>query len=175
MTAMIVGVLLGLAAGAAAGYAARKSISGKRVGTAEARAARLVSDAQREAESVVRQSLVEVKEEISAMRREAEEDLRQRRVEVKSTEARLIRREEQFEARLIEVAAREDRMSSEGANLERIRGELERTALRHQRELERIARMTAQEAKEALMAQIVEQAKKDAKATVREIEHRARE
>ena len=175
MTAMIVGVLLGLAAGAAAGYVARKSISGKRVGTAEARAARLVSDAQREAESVVRQSLVEVKEEISAMRREAEEDLRQRRDEVKSTEARLIRREEQFEARLMEVAAREDRMSSEGANLERIRGELERTALRHQRELERIARMTAQEAKEALMAQIVDQAKKDAMATVREIEQRARE
>ncbi|HYV02326.1 MAG TPA: ribonuclease Y [Actinomycetota bacterium] len=175
MAGVIVGVVLGLAAGAVAGYMARASILAKRMTGAEARAAKLLSDAERDAETVVRQSLLEVKEEISAMRREAEEDLRQRREEVKRVESRLIRREEQTEAKLGELAGRDEHLRRDAANLERIRGELEKTALRHQRELERIARMTAGEAKDALMAQVVDQAKRDAMATVREIEQRARE
>jgi ribonuclease Y len=174
MTEVIVGVLA-LAVGVAAGYAARKALLSKRLETAEARAAKLVADAEREAETRVRQSLIEVKEEISAMRREAEEDLRQRREEVKRTEGRLTRREEQLDAKLAEILRREERLSTDGANLERIRQELEKTALRHQRELEKVARMTTQEAKEGLMAQIVDQAKREAMGTVREIEQRARE
>src|SRR5207247_6166440 len=41
--------------------------------------------------------------------------------------------------------------------------------------LERVGRMTTQEAKDALVAHVVDDAKRDAMATVREIEQRARE
>src|SRR5207302_10270100 len=61
------------------------------------------------------------------------------------------------------------------ANLERIRGELEKVAERHRRELEIVARMTAQEAREVLQNQVVDEAKRAAMGTVREIEQRARE
>jgi ribonuclease Y len=174
MTEVIVG-LAALVAGVATGYAARKTILGRRLLTAESRAAKLMADAEREAETRVRQSLQEVKEEISAMRREAEQDLRQRREELKRTEARQTRREEQLDTKLSELGVREGRLEKEATSLERIRQELEKTALRHQRELERVGRMTAQEAKEVLMARIVDQAKRDAMGTVREIEQGARE
>ena len=174
MTEAIVAALA-LVVGGAGGYAARKVIMAGRLDTAEARAAKLVADAEREAETRVRQSLVEVKEEISAMRREAEEAVRIRREEISRIEAALARREEHVAGRQGEFAAREQRLEEERREVEALRSELARTVLERQRELERVGRLTAQEAREALIAQVVDEAKRDAMATVREIEQRARE
>ena len=56
-----------------------------------------------------------------------------------------------------------------------MRAEVDRIGQERRKELERIGRLTAQEAREALVAQVVDEAKRDAMATVREIEQRARE
>jgi ribonuclease Y len=170
-----VGVLVGVVAGGALALGIYRMVVARRVDTAEARATRLVAEAEKEAETRVRQALVEVKEEISAMRREAEEDLRNRRGEVKRVEDRLLKREESLDAKGAEISTREQRLERLQHDLAKVRGDLEAAALQHQRELERIGRLTAQEAKEQLMSQIVDQAKRAAMATVREIEQQARE
>ena len=72
----VLAVVVALAAGLAGGFLARKVLVSGRMATAELRAEKLVADAELEAETRVRQSLVEVKDEISAMRRDAEEDIR---------------------------------------------------------------------------------------------------
>ena len=64
---------LGLAIGVAAGFLARRYLSASRIQSAESRAQKLVTEAEREAETKVRAALVEVKEEIASMRREAED------------------------------------------------------------------------------------------------------
>ena len=174
MTPVIVGIAA-LAVGALGGFAARRALISKRLQTAEARAAKLVADAELEAETKVRQALVEVKDEISAMRKEAEEDVRLRREEVNKNEARLNRREESVESKLNELTERERKLAGEEKELDRLQAELKEATAHQQRELERVGRLTAQEAKEALMAQIVDAAKRDAMGTVREIEQRARE
>jgi ribonuclease Y len=171
-------VLVGIAAvviGAAAALALRKFLVSGRVQDAEARAAKLVADAEVQAESKVRQSLQEVKQEISGMRKEAEEDLRVRREEIKKQEDRLARREDSAEAKLAELSRRDQDLQRSEKDLGRVRGELERGTQDQRRELERIGRLTAQEARESLVAQVVDEAKRDAMATVREIEQRARE
>jgi ribonuclease Y len=53
--------------------------------------------------------------------------------------------------------------------------ELEHSAEKHRERLESVANMTTQEAKEALVAQIVNEAKREAMATVRDLEQQARE
>jgi ribonuclease Y len=116
-----------------------------------------------------------VKDEISAMRREAEEDLRVRRAEIKGSEGRLAKRETAAETRQAEIQAREQKLEKLDRDLVKVRADLERAASEHQRELERIGHTTAQEAKDTLMGQVVGQAKRDAMATVREIEQQARE
>jgi ribonucrease Y len=174
MTTVIV-ALLALVVGAGVAWGANQVATQRRVDTAEGRAARLVADAEREAETRVRQALVEVKQEISAMRKEAEEDVRLRREEVKRTEERLGKRESSIEATLAELTQKEHKLERADRELATMRGELENAVAEHQRELERVGRLTAQEAKEALMAQVVDRAKRDAMATVREIEQRARE
>jgi ribonuclease Y len=167
--------VLALMAGAAGGVIGRKVVATRRLETAEARAAKLVSDAEREADTRARQALLEVKEEISGMRREAEEDLRLRREEVKRIEDRLLRREQALDTRTGRSEARERELNQLERKLGSVRAELEKAGDRHRSELERIGRMTAQEAKEALMGQIEDSAKRDAMGAVREIEQRARE
>jgi ribonuclease Y len=174
MTTVIVAVVA-LAAGGAVGYGVYQMVTKGRVDTASARAAKLVTEAEREAETLVRQALVEVKEEISGMRKEAEQDVKLRREEIKRTEDRLSKREVAVEARHAELAAKEQKLERADTEAARMRTELEQAALAHRHELERVGRMTVQEAKDALITQIVDQAKRDAMGTVREIEQRARE
>jgi ribonucrease Y len=172
---IVLAALGALIVGIAIGFVIRKVAGGRRVADAESRARQLVADAEREAETTVRHSLVEVKDEIAAMRRQAEEDIRTRGEELRAREARFTQREEGLERKLGELQHQEKALSERSRRLEATRQELTRAAEQHRGELERVARLTAQEAKDALMAQMVDEAKREAMARVREIEQRSRE
>ena len=175
MIEAVVAVLLALGIGLALGLYLRRMIVAERIGTAEARAAKLVSDAEREAENKVRDALLEVKNEIGGMRREAEEDLRVRREELRRNEDRLGRREELSETRTAELEKREHELERIGRELQGMRQDIDRAGAQARKELERVSQMTAQEARDALQKQIVAEAKRDAMGQVREIEEQARE
>ncbi|MDP8956111.1 MAG: ribonuclease Y [Actinomycetota bacterium] len=171
---LLVGVLAGVV-GVALGFGARRLLISSRLRTAEARAVKLIADAELEAETKVREALLEVKEEIAATRREAEEDVRLRREEVRRHEQRLIKREETLDSKLAEFSERERAIERNEREVAKMRAEVDALAGRHRQELERVSGMTTQEAKTALMARIIDAAKREAMATVREIEQRARE
>jgi ribonuclease Y len=172
---VVLAALGALIVGIAIGYVIRRVAGGRRLADAESRARKLVAEAEREAETTVRESLVEVKDEIAGMRREAEEDIRTRREETRKREGSLAEREEGLDRKLAELRRQEQSLGERNKRLEAAQQELARAAELHRRELERVARLTAQEAKDALMAQLVDDSKREAMATVREIEQRARE
>ena len=174
MAPAITGVVA-LILGVAIGFLVRKTMAQSQAQSAETRAQKVVLDAEREAEQVVHQALVEVKEEIGAMRREAEEEVRIRRDELARQEARLTQKEESVERKLAELDRRSTEMDDRDLQLQKVRQHLEQAAEQHRQRLERVAQMTSQEAREALMAQVVDEAKRSAMAQVREIEQRARE
>jgi ribonuclease Y len=164
-----------LALGVAVGFGIRKTMATRDVASAETRARRLVTEAEAEAEEHVRKALVEVKGEIAAMRREAEEDVRTRREEARRRDGRLAKREEAVDSKVAELERAERVVTEKGHKLERMGEELARAQEEQRRHLEQVARMTAQEAKDALIAQLTDDAKRGAMGTVREIEQRARE
>jgi ribonuclease Y len=174
MVSAIVGIVA-LAVGIGIGVIARQAIVASRTDSAEARAQKTVLDAEREAERLTREALVQARDEIGALRREAEEELRARREDTKRQEGRLAQREESLEAKLEEVNRRAEELDDRDRKLQMVRQQLEHAAEQHREKLETIAQMTTSEAKDALMAQVVDQAKRDAMSTVREIEQRARE
>ena len=174
MVPAIVGILA-LLVGIGVGVLVRTAVGQTRADSAEARAQRTVLEAEREAERITREALVEARDEIGALRREAEEELRTRREETKRQEARLGQREETLESKLEEVQRRADELDDRDRTLQQVREHLEHAAEQHRERLEQIARMTSTEAKEALVSQILDQAKRDAMVTVRDIEQRARE
>jgi ribonuclease Y len=174
MAPLIAG-LVALVAGVAIGFVVRKTMAQSQAQSAESRAQKVVLDAGRAAEQVVRTALIEVKDEIGATRREAEEEIRTRRDAAKQQEARLTQKEESLERKLSELERRSAEMDDRDLQLQKVRQHLEHATEQHRQRLETVAQMTSQEAREALMAQVIEEAKRAAMAQVREIEQRARE
>ncbi|MFP5353388.1 MAG: ribonuclease Y [Actinomycetota bacterium] len=172
---IIIGLILGLLAGAGIGYFVRKSMADKEVASAENRAKTLVADAQREAEAARREALVEAKDEAHRMRTEVEADLRTRRQEIEKKEDRISQREATLDSRAASLDRKEQAIETKEQELQRAREELDKVAERARAELERVAGMSSQDAKQALIEQIEEEAKRDAMVIVRDIEAQARE
>ena len=170
-----IGALVALVAGAAIGIGIQRYRSLKDVESAETKARRLVTEAETEAQETVQKSLKEVKDEIAAMRRDAEEDIKTRREEARRRESALAKREEQIESKAVEAEKAERFVQERNKKLERVAEDLENAREAQKRQLEKVAQMTAQEAKNALITQLTDAAKRDAMATVREIEQQARE
>jgi ribonuclease Y len=162
-------------AGVALGFLIRAAFAQTKALSAESRAQKVILEAEREAEKLTREALGEVKDEIGGMRREAEQEVRSRREELKRSEQRLTQKEEAIEKKLADVETRTTEMDDRDKKLQKVRQQLEQAAEQHRQQLEAVARMTSQEAKEALVTQVVDEAKRQAMATVREIENRARE
>jgi ribonuclease Y len=174
MEAVVAGAVA-LVLGVGIGFLVRKAVAQSRAQSAEARSQKVVLEAEREAERLTREALVEARDEIGALRREAEEDLRSRREEVKHLEARFTQKEQAIDRKLEEADRRSKELDDRDQKLQMVRQQLEHAAEQHRRRLEEIAQMTGQEAREALRGQIVDEAKREAMGTVREIEQRARE
>jgi ribonuclease Y len=174
MTEVLVGIA-GLVIGVGIGFLVRKAIATSQVHSAEARAQKVVLDAQVEAKTVMKQSLVDGNEQIAALRREAEEDIRARREEIQRQERRVGDKEESLDGKLSDLERRSEEMDDRDRTLQHVREELERQAEGHKQRLEAVAGMTSQEAREALMGQMVDEAKRHSMAKVRELEQLARE
>jgi ribonuclease Y len=172
---IVLALVLGLLVGAAAGYFVRKSLAEKEVGSAEARARTLLGDAQREAEAAKREALVEAKDEVYRMRQEAEQDLKTRRAEIEKKEDRIAQRESILDSRANSIDRKEQAVEAREAELHGQKDEFSRLEARARAELERVAGMSSTEAKQVLIEQIAEEAKRDAMVLVRDVEAQARE
>jgi ribonuclease Y len=170
-----IGLILGLIAGVGVGYAVRKSMAEKEVTSDENRAKTLVAEAERQAEAAKREALVEAKDETFRMRTEAEADLKTRRAEIEKKEDRISQRESALDSRVNSLDRKEQTIEAKEAEIQRARQELEKVGERARAELERVAGMTAQDAKQALIEQIEDEAKRDAMVIVRDVEAQARE
>jgi ribonuclease Y len=172
---ILLGLVLGLLAGAGIGYMARKSLAEKQVGSAEARAATLLRDAEREADAAKREALVEAKDEIFRMRGEAEADIKARRSDIEKKEGRIDQREAVLDSRSNSLDRKEQAVEGREEEVVQKREEVGNLEVQVRAELERVVGMTAQDAKQVLMEQISEDAKRDAMVLVRDIEAQARE
>jgi ribonucrease Y len=170
-----IGLVLGLLAGALAGYFVRKSMAEKEVDSAETRARTLVQEAQREAEAAKREALVEAKDEAFRLRQEAEADLKARRAEIERKEDRIAHREAALDARANSLDRKEQSVEDRETHIQRQKEDVARLEATARSEVERVAGMSASDAKAMLAEQIQDEAKRDAMVLVRDIEAQARE
>jgi ribonuclease Y len=172
---ILIGLILGLLGGTGIGFLVRKIMAEREVTSAEMRAKTLLEEAKREAAAAKREALVEAKDEVHRMRSEAEAELKQRRAEIEKKEDRFTQREATLDSRADSLDRKEQALEAKESELSRARHELDRLAERARSELERVAGMTAQDAKQALIEDIEDEAKREAMLIVRDIEARARE
>ena len=175
-------ILAGAGAGILGGYLYRKEGVEKKIGRTEEYAKRLYDDAVRKADDYKKEKVLEAKEEILKVKAEndrekAENDreMRERRNEVQRSERRLIQREETLDKRADSLEAREDSLNKKAADVQKLQEEAEAMHARQATELERIAAMTQDEAKQIIVERVQKEAFHDAAAMVRDIEARAKE
>lgn len=174
----IIYAIIGVAAvilGLIAGFLARKYIAEARVSAARADAAKILSDVEREAESIRREAQVESKDTAHTMRADAERELKSRRSDMQRLERRLMQREEMLEAKESEIDKRGKRTASWEENLKSQESKLMKAAAEQKKLLERVAGMSAQEAKEYMLESMAEEIKRESAIFIKEEEARARE
>jgi ribonuclease Y len=167
--------IAGLLLGFAAGFLYRKSIAATKAQSIETRAQKMLLDAEREADAASKRALGEAKDEIAILRREADDDLRSRRDEIVRQERRMSEASTDLQAKLERADAQALELAERDEKLTYVRTQLERATELHRAQLEKIAGMTSSEARDQLMSQVVDDAKRAAMSQVREIEQRARE
>ena len=138
-------------AGLVIGFLVRKSIAEKKIGSAEVQARRLLEDAMKGAESAKKESIIAAKEEIFQLKKEADFDIKERRKEVTRQERRLAQKEETLDGKIEALEKKEQSLQDKHAAADKLRQEIQTTLEGQLAMLEKIANMTAEEAKAELI------------------------
>jgi len=160
----------------------RKRIAAETVGRAEEQALRIVKDAERDAETRKKEALLEAKEKSHEILLESEKQTRLERQQAAALEQTLSRREAAATERQTAIERLEKELNARDRSL----AEREQTAAAaatkyqqlvttQQRELERVAGLTADEAKELLVRQMESEARHDAANLLKRLDAEARE
>ena len=139
------------------GFIYQKKSSEKKIGSADELSRQIIEDANRQAETLRRESLVEAKDEISQLRLENDKKLNKRGEELDKKESRLFKKEESLDNRALLIDKKADQISSDQKRLKQKEDSIDKLIAQQQLELQKIAGLTNSEAKEI----ILENVKKD--------------
>ncbi len=168
---LLVGIVLGAVVGAAVALWYKQTRDQQTLQDAASRAERLIQEAQDRARELER----EAKEEIQRLRRTVEDELARRRRELQQEEQRLRRRWEDLERRLDRLSQREQALNKRQSALDKRANEIERLYEEQKAKLYEVANLTPEEARQQVLAQAEEEARREIARIIRQIETEAKE
>jgi ribonucrease Y len=169
--AIVVAGVAGLALGAIAGYYLFRYQSSKLVDSAQRQAERIIASAETKA----KESLVRAGDETLRLRGEAEQEIKSRERELRQEESRLQRRRASLDERFDQLDKRERRLSQRQSVLDKKESQLEKLEEERIAELERVAGMSQEDAKNLLLKTVEQDARQDMARVIREVELETRE
>ena len=170
VTALISGILF-----IPIGIVIRKKIAEQKISGAEAEAKRLVDLANKEAENIRKEEIFKAKEEIMQARNELDREIRERRGEVQLQEKRLIQKEESLDKKADSFEQKEKDYERRVQEVEKKKKDLTEVINRQMSELQRIACLTEEEAREMMMRELEKQMVDEKAALIKEMNEQAKE
>jgi len=177
-------VIVALAAGLAfvLAWLASKKRASDTVSRAAEEAQRLLRDAERDAGTQRKEITLSAKEEAHELLRAAEDDIRARQEEIARAERQATEQTRALSEQLSAAERTEEQLRSREAVVTKQTADVD-AEMKHytqlvaeqRRDLQRLAGMTADEAKELLVRQLESEARRDAANLVKKLEHEARE
>src|SRR5216683_3238221 len=164
-------LVVALLAGFGVAYLLLRNRQGNGASAIEAKATQTLS----EAETQAKEKLLEAKEEAVKVRTAAEQEAREYRVQSQQIEKRLLQKEENLDRKGEDLNRRERELTGKEKGLDDIKAQLEDTYRQQERELQRVANMTRQEAQGILMGQVEQELRNEVARKVRESELVARD
>ncbi|HLR80500.1 MAG TPA: ribonuclease Y [Bacillota bacterium] len=181
---LIISILLALVllVGIVVGYLIRKSIAEARISSAETLARKMTEEAERNAEAVKKEALLEAKDENYQLRQQTEQELRERRLEAQKQEDRLMqkeanldRRSEALDKRELLLEEKEQTLTKQQQQIEEMESKVETMLQQQQTKLERISGYTTDQAREIILERVEKELKYDTALMIKEAEIRAKE
>ncbi len=169
--ATVIAALVGLAIGAAVGYIVRQKQYQQQMGDLEAMKKRLLEEAEKQAREII----LTARDQAHTMRTEAEEELEGRREQLRREEERLQSGRDKLDHRQERLEQREQSLNKRQSSLDRRWNALEQVEAQRREELERIANLTSDDARELLLERVATEARQDMARVIREEEIRAEE
>jgi len=171
-----------LVVGGVIGALVRRQSSAEKFANAERDAANMLESARKEAETLRKEAEIQAKDVVFQAKDEWENEARELRRELQSQEKRLVQKEENLDRKVEQVDAREQelqRREQQTGERERLlqerNAEIDRLVAEQRGKLEQIAGLSAEEAKQQLMAAMESEARHDAARRIRQVEDEARE
>ena len=153
------------------GYTVRKKTAESKIESAEREARRILDNAEKEAENAKKEQIVKAKEEIINARNELEEEIRERRSDVSQQEKRLIQKEENLDKKIYNAEQRAKQLDNRENQIENVRKEVQRLKDSELDELEKIARMSQDDAKSELLSRVDETLTQEKAEKIRDMEN----
>lgn len=168
-TTMIVGVVIALAVGGLVGFFVRQYQLNRTIEGKKSEAERIIEDAKAEAREVE----LRARDEALRIRDASETEASRRREELSREDDRLQRRRAELDDRVERLEKREQSLNSRQSSLDKRANEVDEMHGQVVEELERVSKMTQEQAKEHLLSEVEREARADMLRIIRQIEEEA--
>jgi ribonuclease Y len=164
----MIAVLLAIV-GLIAGFGANTVVSKKRMGSAEQQAQKELQRAKKEADKLIDQAREDANRAVDETRKEEQS----RRRELKDIEQRLVTREETLDKKLDDLDRRSENLRKTEGELEQLKTDIRDIRTKQQDKLEKIAKLTKDEASGKLMQMTERDIKNDLVGLVNKLQNEA--
>jgi ribonuclease Y len=165
-------ITIGLAvAGLAVGFGASTTLSKRKVSTAQDTAEKELKKAQKEADK----KLEEAREEAQRVAEQSRKDEQSRRREIKDIEQRLLERQESLDKKLDQLDRRNEALRKGEDEVEELKNEIREIRRKQQDKLEKVAKLTKEDAAEKLIKMTERDIKNDLTGLVIKLQNEAKE
>ena len=175
IVAAIIAAVVGLAIGIGAGYFVRKNISEAKIGEADSLAKNIIDQANKDAETMKKEKLLEAKEEIHKFRSDVEKENRERRSELQKYERRVIQKEESLDRKQQSIESKESNLNQKLRAVDEKQKEVEAIKVKQLEKLEDISGITSEKAKDIILSNAEKEVRHEMSIMIKEIETQAKE
>lgn len=151
-----------------------KNSAESKVAKADEMVKKMITDAQKRAETLKKETILEAKEEVYRLKTENERESKERRSELQRAERRLQQKEESFDKKQDALEQREQQLAKRIKAIDAKEASVSKLYDAQQQELERVAGMTQDEAKDVLLNNVEKEARHEAALIIRDIESKAK-
>ena len=151
-----------------------KNSAESKVAKADEMVKKMITDAQKRAETLKKETILEAKEEVYRLKTENERESKERRSELQRAERRLQQKEESFDKKQDTLEQREQQLAKRIKAIDAKEASVSKLYDAQQQELERVAGMTQDEAKDVLLHNVEKEARHEAALIIRDIESKAK-
>lgn len=178
----VIGIILAsVMGGGFIGFLVRKKLVEARIDAIEKHSKNILAEAQKEAKTIKKEAALQAKDTVYQMKLEFENETKDRKEQLQIQEKRIFQKEENLDRKIDQIEKREGRIGERERSIDRMEKELkkkgetvEQLIAEQRRQLEKLAGISREEAKQFLINSMESEARHDAAKLIRKIENEAR-